>query len=98
MLHFSYSGYVRGWTIRVSNLGTGKKFFASLKYSDGLGAHIHPPVPWVPRFLPRVKQSGREVNSSPLSNTKIKNGWNYISNAPYAFKSWLGKTFNIFTC
>jgi len=73
MLRFSYIDYVRGWTIRVSNLGTGKKFFSSLKYSDRLGTHILPPVPWVLEFLPRVKQSGREVNSLPLFNAKVKN-------------------------
>jgi hypothetical protein len=56
------------------------------------GAHIYLPVPWVPVFLPRVKLLGREVNPSSLSNAKVKNEWSYTSNAPYAFKAWLGKT------
>jgi len=69
--------------------------FSSLQnFQTGCGAHIHPPVPWVPGFLPPVKLLGCQVNPSPLSNAKVKNEWSYTSNAPYTFKAWLRKTKN----
>jgi len=93
MLRLSYSNYVRGWTVRVSNLGTEKEIFIISKtLRQTVGAHIHPPVSWIPGFLLRIKLYGREVNPSPLSNAKVKNEWSYTSTAPNACKAWLGKT------
>lgn len=39
----------------------------------------------VPRFLPAVKQSGREVDHWPPSSAKIKNEQRYTSAPPVCF-------------
>jgi hypothetical protein len=93
MLRLSYSNYVRAWTVRVLKLGTLKEIFiVSKTLRQTVGAHIHPPVPWILGFLLRVKLYGREVNPSSLCNAKVKNKWSYTSTAPNACKAWLGKS------
>jgi hypothetical protein len=37
------------------------------------------PIQWVPRFIPRDKVLGHDVDLSPPSRAKVKNEWSYNS-------------------
>jgi hypothetical protein len=48
-----------------------------------------PPNQWVPAALtPEEKWLGHEVNSSPPSIAKLKDGWSYTSTPQYVFMAW----------
>jgi len=79
-----------GWTIGDSIPSRNKISFSSPKHPDQL---------WIPpsllfndylgSFL-EVKQPGHETDHSPPTIAEIKNEWNYIPIAPYAFMVWTG--------
>jgi hypothetical protein len=47
-----------------------------------------PPIQWVPRLTPGVKQLVCETDHLPPSNVKVKNAWSYTSTPPYIFIAW----------
>ena len=64
--HYFFCRFVRrvlsahGWTVRGSNLGRGKRFFSSPKPSRSAQRPPHPPVHWIPGFVP-----GRDDDHPP---------------------------------
>ena len=55
----------------------GQEIFLFCKSSALALGSKQPPIQWVPRFFPGVKQC--DVGHSPPSSAKVKNEWSYTS-------------------
>jgi len=71
-------------TIRLSVLGSGKRFFSSFERHDGTVTHPATSSAYR-RCLPGVKWLGSDVDHSPTSNAVVKNECNYISAPVHTF-------------
>jgi len=84
-----------GWTVQVSKLGRGKKFYSSPKHTVWLS---DPPIRLFNKHwgsFPGVNWAGHEVNHSPPSGAYVQNEWSYISFPLlplHAFMAWTVKT------
>jgi hypothetical protein len=80
--HSRYNNLTTNCTVWGSNLGGGKKFFASPKCPDGLL------VPFILLFsgyqgsFQGVRQEEYHINHSRLSRTEVKSEWNCTSALP----------------
>ena len=64
----------------------GHKICCLSKWSRPAMEPTQPLIQWVPRFFPRLKCPGCDVDHSPLSNAEVKNEWRYTSSPPICFR------------
>ena len=91
----NHSGKAAGWTVLVSNLGKGERFFLFSKRPDCPCSQ--------PTFLfsghscslSGVKRPGREVRHSPTSTNEVKNQWS-CSSSPHASRYGVEREKNLY--
>ena len=81
---FSVVGIVTRYRLDSPGLKSwlGQEIFSYPKPSRGALGLFQAPIQWVPRFFPRDKVLGHDVNLSPPNRAKVKNEWSY--NSPLA--------------